>query len=192
MNKIFKSRSRFFRIWDGLFKRVGKYKNYIDIKVSKEWEIFDNFYNDMYQSYCNHVDKHGEKNTTIERVDRNDNYYKENCIWATSLIQANNRSSGVYLTHGGETKSASEWARELGLTRQALSQRINKGWSFDRIFNTRKKQGRVFIIKNLIEDVKRGKYGTKKKSRVTSNTRRYIKIPTKLPKNWGKVKGKKF
>jgi hypothetical protein len=161
INKIVGSRSRFYKIWVGINSRVGKQKNYKNIKLSNEWKTFDNFYTDMYDSYCNHCKKHGEKFTTIERVDRYGDYCKVNCVWATPSIQANNRSNGRFVTYGGVTKSMSEWARELGLSRQAFFKRIESGWSLDRIFSTPKQESIRSLIEAIMDGVMIGKFGTK-------------------------------
>ena len=52
------------------------------ICYDKSWDVFENFYNDMYCSY--------EDGLSIERIDVCGNYCKENCKWIPLKLQARN------------------------------------------------------------------------------------------------------
>lgn len=61
-----------------------RYYGAVGIGMSHEWfESFENFYNDMFQSYLDHVEKYGKSNTSLDRIDPNKGYSKDNCRWAT-------------------------------------------------------------------------------------------------------------
>jgi len=96
------SYTRFHRIWAGvknrcLNKEQINYKRYggRGIKICKKWLKFDNFKNDMYPSYTNHVLLHGEQNTTIDRKNNGGNYNKKNCKWATLKEQGQNKRNNI-------------------------------------------------------------------------------------------------
>src|ERR1035437_3947791 len=54
------------------------------------WNNFEEFRDDMYESYQLHIKEFGEKNTSIDRIDVNGHYEKSNCRWATSKEQSRN------------------------------------------------------------------------------------------------------
>lgn len=69
-----------------------KYKYYggSGIGICDEWiSSFINFYNDMNSSYEKHIKLYGRKNTSLDRVNPNLGYCKENCVWATWKEQNN-------------------------------------------------------------------------------------------------------
>ncbi len=86
------------------------------ISVCKEWiDSFDVFLIDM---GLKPSVKH-----SIERIDVNKGYYKENCIWATKKQQANNTRSNYFLTYKGITKTRAEWADFINVNVRTLASR---------------------------------------------------------------------
>lgn len=98
------------------------------ITVCLEWlNSFEVFYKDM------GVKPEG---FSLDRIDNNGNYCKENCRWATTRQQLNNKSTNVFVTYKGETKSASEFARQYGIKPDTLLGRLqNERWSLDDCFS---------------------------------------------------------
>jgi hypothetical protein len=93
------SNTRFYRIWVAMRQRcnnpkASRYYLYGErgITVCPEWEIFENFQADMYESYLDHVREFGIKNTSLDRKKNELNYCPENCRWATQKEQVNNSS----------------------------------------------------------------------------------------------------
>lgn len=104
---ISKSRDdyRFHHIWSDLKQRCNnpkckRFKDYGDrgIKYCLEWNLYKNFKNDMWESYKKHCLLYGEKQTTLDRIDVNKGYFKENCRWATYQEQSvNTRNKKQYV-----------------------------------------------------------------------------------------------
>lgn len=113
---------RLYRIWIEIRSRCTNPKriNYSSYKgkgvtVCPEWFEYINFHTDMADSYSAHVKLHGEKKTTLDRIDNNGGYSKANCRWATPKRQNNNTSTNVLVTYQGTTKTVAEWSEFLGL-----------------------------------------------------------------------------
>lgn len=90
-------RTRFYRIymwirWRCYTMSDNSYDDYWWNWIICEWNTFEKFKKDMYESYLEHCEKYWERNTTIDRYPNMCwNYCKKNCRWATYKEQANNR-----------------------------------------------------------------------------------------------------
>lgn len=101
------------------------------IKVCDSWASdFGAFYADMGPRPS---PKH-----TIEREDNNRGYEPDNCVWATQDKQANNTVTNVFIERDGVRKTASQWARELGVNPDTVAVRIRKGQSLETLFDRTK------------------------------------------------------
>ena len=98
------SNSRIYVIWTCMKVRCSNPKHVAfhryggrGIVVCESWLNFMNFRNDMYEPYLKHVDKFGEEDTTLDRIDNNAGYSLQNCRWVTRDTQISNRGSTNYL-----------------------------------------------------------------------------------------------
>lgn len=97
--------------------------------VKLMWKDFMEFYNDMHKSYYEHVEKYWEKDTTIDRINSEWNYCKENCRWATRKEQSNNLSTNRKLNYNGkEYATMASMCRELWINKDVLRWRLNRWW----------------------------------------------------------------
>ena len=98
---IGKGSTRFKSIWSKMKHRCNNpadknYKDYGGRGIGVEWIDYPAFYQDMWESYKTLAEQIGEKNVSIERIDVNGNYCKENCKWIHIKEQAGNKRTTVY------------------------------------------------------------------------------------------------
>lgn len=116
-----------------------KYRLYGARGIQCLWKYFEDFRDDMYESYLEHIEKFGKKNTSIDRIDTEGNYCKENCRWATAKEQANNLRHNRFYSFQGKSMNIEEWAKFLNMNKKTLNSRINLyGWSIEKSFTTPK------------------------------------------------------
>lgn len=91
------------------------------ITVCEEWlGSFEAFLEDM-----------GERpdGATLDRINTDLGYCKDNCRWAPSDLQANNKRNSRYITYQGVTKTFTQWGVELFNSPRIIHYRKKAGWS---------------------------------------------------------------
>lgn len=127
-----------------------KYEQYggRGIRICERWLEFQNFYKDMYSSYVDHIEKHGEKDTTLDRIDVDGNYEPSNCRWATWKEQNGNKQysilyDGMCLRH---------YCIDNNLSYKIVWQRYHRGWTLKDAIETP-------IVKDRLYDMHEGVFG---------------------------------
>lgn len=88
------------------------------------WKRFIEFKDDMYESYLEHCKKYGEKNTSIDRIDNNKGYCKENCRWVTTIEQGNNRRNNRIISIEDKKNTLMNWARKSEINWSTIRSRL--------------------------------------------------------------------
>jgi len=70
-----------------------RYNRYGGRGITCDYEYLIDFYDDFYYMYLRHVTNRGESETTIDRIDINKGYTKDNIKFATYKEQARNKST---------------------------------------------------------------------------------------------------
>jgi len=109
-------------VWINLFRRCysensADYKNYgaRGIKVCDSWHGDDGFWN-----FINDVGLRQSKKYSLDRIDVNKGYTKENVRWADAKTQAQNKRNGVFVSFNGETINLAKLARNYDVKYQSL------------------------------------------------------------------------
>lgn len=111
---------------DGYYRYGGR-----GIKVCKEWEQdFSQFVYDMGERPSS---KH-----TLERIDNDGPYCKENCRWADWKEQTRNKASNRWLEYGNESLCITDWAERLGVSTMLIHARLKKGLTVEQCFESLK------------------------------------------------------
>jgi hypothetical protein len=133
------TRTRPYLSWQNMKKRCDypshkSYKNYggRGITYCDKWETFDGFWEDMKDGYADHL--------TLDRIDVDGNYTKENCRWADKGTQANNTTTNSMITFDGETLTEADFARKYNLDYELFRHRLQKGWTIERAMEPAKQK----------------------------------------------------
>lgn len=94
------------------------------ITVCAEWDDFVVFFRDM--------GPRPSSRHSLDRIDNDGPYAPWNCRWATATQQLRNRRTTIMLTYQGRTRPAGDWADDLGITGDVITDRLRRGWSVER------------------------------------------------------------
>lgn len=89
------------------------------IRVAVRWMDFRNFVADMAASYA--------AGLTLDRIDPNGHYTSDNCRWADTETQSENRRSIRFVEIAGQRVTLTKAARSGGLHPETVALRIRKG-----------------------------------------------------------------
>ena len=142
------SKTRLYEIWHSMKRRcldknLINYKNYggRGIIVCVEWK-------DDFKNFYEWAIKNGYKeNLSIDRIDVNGNYCPENCRWADSFTQANNKRTNVFIEYKGILHTVAEWSRILDIKRTTLEKRLKTKTvkeAFENIVDSNKSHHKTF------------------------------------------------
>lgn len=94
------------------------YENYgrRGIDVSDEWHKFENFFADM--------NPRPSPAHSLDRIDNDQGYSKENCRWATREDQMGNRRGCIYIETAEGKLTVAAAARKAGISWTAMRNRV--------------------------------------------------------------------
>jgi hypothetical protein len=106
------------------------YKNYggRGIKICSEWR-------DDFLTFLEGVGKRPHPKLTLDRRNNDGDYEPFNMRWTTKKNQSANRRSALAIVVDGETMTAAEACRSLGLKRGTIARRLRIGIPMDKVMH---------------------------------------------------------
>lgn len=130
--------SKEYHTWSGMKKRCYNpkepaYRNYggRGIEVCPEWK-------DSFETFLVDMGPAPGSEYSIDRINNDGNYEPSNCRWATRGEQNVNKRTTRWLEYDGKNLPCSEWSKITGLSPTTLCERLQDGWSAEKILTTPK------------------------------------------------------
>ena len=158
-------KTKVYRSWQAMMARCynlnnNRYKIYgaRGIEVDSEWHNFNVFLKDM---------GHPNINQTLDRIDVNKNYSKDNCRWATLQEQSHNKRTNFRIKAFGKEQTLTQWAQEYNMNWATLRKRIKDlKWPIEKALKTKVQKQRRNTDQKQLKKLKKCSKSLKK---VTSN-----------------------
>jgi hypothetical protein len=123
--------SKTYKAWNAMNQRCNNinckdyhYYGGRNIKICGRWlsknNGFQNFLKDMGECPIR---------LTLDRIDNNKNYYKENCRWTTQNKQNRNTRQNINILLNGKLLCLKDHCKELNLNYNTINIRILRGWT---------------------------------------------------------------
>lgn len=118
--------TKIYKIYDSIKQRIYNpnhkfYKDYWWRWLTCQWNTFEEFYKDMWWAYLPWL--------SIDRINNDIWYSKENCRWITMDAQQRNRRNNIVYSVWWLSMCLSEWSRYLWISRYRSERILQKGWS---------------------------------------------------------------
>lgn len=118
------SKHPLYQTWDGIKKRCYQvnatgYKNYgaRGIVMCDEWK-------NSFWKFVEDMGKKPFKTSSIERININGNYSKDNCVWASSKQQAENRRNNINIIYNDTIHTLYSICKLLNLKHSTIYYRL--------------------------------------------------------------------
>lgn len=96
------------------------------ITVSSEWSTFSNFLADM--------GPRPSPSHSLDRIENDKPYSRDNCRWATATMQSRNRRSSRIISISNEEFTLSEACEKFSVDRSVAKRRLSLGWPTVEVF----------------------------------------------------------
>lgn len=131
-----KAHSRIYDVWAAMIKRCTNskdksYKNYggrnPPITVCNRWLPENN-------GFINFLEDTGEcsKGLSLDRINNDLGYFKENCRWTTRRQQSRNTRRNIMIPFNGKDICLKEYCEIKNLNYDTIRRRIQRGWTIEK------------------------------------------------------------
>lgn len=117
------AKSRCYNVSNSEWKNYGKRR----IRLCREWQTFEGFWKDMGPTW--------QEGLTLDRISNRKGYAPDNCRWATSKEQANNRRDNHPIDTPKGRMNITQAAEEFGINPVTLFRRVYADWPTERLFD---------------------------------------------------------